>query len=133
MFDLEERRYILEDAVKKLDSVNKKIAKLTLEKEALTKEIISALGHEKEGQITYPVGHKKVTCKTPMIYSLDKKAYESGDIYLPSEFDPIKKCITYSVDKKLCEQYMATSPKSAREALFELITKKPGKPSVTII
>ena len=39
---------------------------------------------------------------------------------------------SYSIDKKLCDLYMLDAPKKVRDALIELIDKKPGKPSVTI-
>lgn len=132
MNNLEERQYTLEQSVKQLESVNKKIAKLTIEKESLTKEIIAALGHEKEGQKSYDIGVYKVTAKTPNIYALDKSAYVSGDIYLPSEFDPIKKSETFTVDKKLFDQYYNSAPKNIRESLVNLVTVKPGKASISV-
>ena len=112
--------------------VTKKLAKLLIEKEQLTEDIISCLGHDHEGQRTYTYDTYNIECKTPFTYSLDKKAYVSGDVYLPSEFDPIKESTTYTVDKKLCEQFLQTSPASVRDALEQLITKKAGKPSINI-
>jgi hypothetical protein len=132
MQDTLEREQFLNDSIKELKKVNKKLADLTLQKEELTANIIGALGHEHQGQSTYEYGPWKIECKTPATYSLDKKAYQSGSIFIPGEFDPIKESVSYSVDKKLCEKYMATSPKNVRDSLLELITVKPGKPSVTI-
>jgi len=126
------RQHVLEDSIKSLQRVNRQLAKLTLERDELTADIILALGHEHEGQKSYEFGVWKIECKTPMTFSLDKKAYESGDVYLPAEFDPVRKSISYSVDKKMCEAYMATASQSARDALCKLIEKKPSKPSVTI-
>lgn len=132
MHDLEERRFVLEDSIKKLEAVNKKIAKLTLEKEELTGDIIAALGHQKEGQKTYEVDMWKVTVKTPYIYALDVKSYKNGDVYLDPEFDPIKQTVSYSVDKKLFDSCFRLAPESTRNALTQLITVKPGKASVTV-
>ncbi|MFB1501525.1 hypothetical protein, partial [Thiocapsa sp. N5-Cardenillas] len=100
--------------------------------EELTRNIIAALGHEKEGQTTYEHNEWKITAKTPYTFSLDKKAYESGAVFLPGEFDPIKTAKSYTVDKKLYEKYMATSPEAVRDSLTALVTIKPGKASVTI-
>ena len=122
----------LDESIKELQLTNKKIAKLTMRKEELTQSIIAALGHEKEGQKTYEYDEWKITAKTPYIFSLDKKAYEKGDVYLPCEFDPIKKSTSYTVDKKLFEQYMGSAPIEVRQALGELVTIKPGKPGVSI-
>lgn len=132
MDNSQERLFILEDAIKQLESVNKKIARLTLEKEELTQAIIAALGHNKEGQRTYDVGIYKVTAKTPNIYSLDTKAYKSGDIYIDPQFDPVKQTVSYTVDKKLFDQYFNTAPEEVRQSLVELITVKPGKASVSV-
>lgn|SRR3990167_2184427 len=127
-----QRANVLEESIKELECVNKKLAKLTVRKEELTSIIIDALGHKHEGQRSYEYGVWKIECKTPMIYSLNKKAYEMGDVYLPSEFDPIKKSVSYTVDKNLCETYLKTAPASVRAALIELIEKKPSKPGVSI-
>jgi hypothetical protein len=128
----EARQYTLEASIKKLEAVNKKLAKLTLEKEALTAEIIAGLAHNHEGERSYEVNEWKVTIKTPMIYSLDTKAYKQGDIYIDPEFDPVKQSITYTVDKKRFEECMTLAPAGVREALCELVTKKPGKESISI-
>jgi len=130
--DTASREQQLEAAIIEMQSVNKKIAKLTMRKEELTQIIIAALGHNKEGQATYEYNEYKVTCKTPYTFSLDKKAYESGAVFLPGEFDPIKTAKSYTVDKKLYEKYMATSPEAVRESLTALVTIKPGKASITI-
>jgi len=132
MDNSQERQCVLEDSIKQLESVNKKLAKLTLEKEELTQTIIAALGHEKEGQRTYDVGIYKVTAKTPNIYSLDTRAYKNGDVYLDPQFDPIKQSVTYTVDKKLFDKYYNDAPESVREALVSLVTVKPGKASVSV-
>lgn len=93
----------LNDKIKELECVNKKLAKLTVRKEELTADIIAGLEHDHEGQKSYEFGVWKIECKTPMTYSLNKAPYINGDISLPKEFDPIKQSTTYTVDKKLCE------------------------------
>lgn len=120
------------DQIKELEKINKQLAKLILRKEELTSEIISNLDHDHEGQKTYQYGTWKIEVKTPFVYSLNKKAYESGEIKLPDEFNPIKESKSYTVDKKLCDLFMNKAPKKVRDALCELIEKKPGKPGINI-
>ena len=122
----------LEQDIEMLQAINMEIARLTIEKEQLTKDIIVALGHEKEGEKTYNVGVWKVKAKTPFIYSLDTKAYKNGDFFLPAEFDPIKQSVSYAVDKKLFDKYYNSSPIGVRESLTQLITIKPGKAGLNI-
>jgi hypothetical protein len=130
MNDTLERQEMLEASIKRLVRVNRQIAKLTVCKEELTSSIINAFGHNHEGQKSYDFGVWKVECKTPMIYSLDKKAY--ADSKIPAEFNPVKESVSYTIDKKLCDAYVATAPKKIRNLLAELIDKKPGKAGVTI-
>lgn len=118
--------------IRELQKVNKQLAKLTLRKEELTDLIISGMSHNHEGQRTYEYESWKVEIKTPITYVLNKKLYESGNIKLPSTFNPIKESISYSIDKGLCDKFMLDAPKKVRDALAELIDKKPGKASVTI-
>jgi hypothetical protein len=118
--------------IKELEKVNKQLAKLTLRKEQLTNMIISGMSHDHEGQRTYEYDAWKVEIKTPITYVLNKKLYESGNIFLPDNFNPIKESVSYSINKGLCDEYMLNAPKKVRETLTELIAKKPGKASVTI-
>lgn len=127
-----ERDYILDKSIKELGCINKKIAKLLAQKDDITQLIISAFEHEKEGQRTYEYGTYRVEVKTPFVYSLNKSAYESGDYDLPAEFNPIKQSVSYSIDKRLCDDYLQRAPKAVRENLVELIDKKPGKASVSV-
>ena len=126
------QEHCLADSIKELEKVNKQLSKLAVRKEELTGLIIGALEHDHEGQKSYDYGVWRIECKTPFIYSLNKKRYESGKVKLPDEFNPIKESVSYAVDKKLCDQYMLDAPKKVRDALAELIDKKPGKPGVTI-
>ncbi len=120
------------EGIKELEKVNKQLAKLLLKKEELTAQIISSLDHEHEGQKTYEYDVWKIEVKTPFVYSLNKKLYESGDISLPDAFNPIKQSVSYSIDKRLCDEYIGSAPKKVRDSLVQLIDKKPGKPSITI-
>ncbi len=122
----------LADYIQELEKLNKQLAKLTLRKEKLTDMIISGMSHNHEGQRTYEYDTWKVEIKTPITYVFNKKLYESGRITLPDNFNPIKESVSYSIDKGLCDKYMETAPKKVKEALAELIDKKPGKASVTI-
>lgn len=122
----------LSDSIKELEKVNKQLARLSLRKEELTSSIVLAMGHNHEGQRSYQHEVWKVEIKTPFVYSLNKKLYESGSIKLPDNFNPIKESVSYSIDKVLCDRYLAEAPKKVRDALVELIDKKPGKASVTI-
>jgi transposase len=130
--ELNDQELVFLDSVKALEKVNKQLAKLLAQKEELTKNIIDSLEHDHEGQKTYEYGVWKIEVKTPCVFSLNKKLYESGEFKLPSEFNPIKQSVSYSIDKRLCEKYMTDSPKKVREALIELIEKKPGKASVCL-
>jgi hypothetical protein len=127
-----EQEHFFSESVTELQKINKQIAKLTLRKEELTQEIIGALEHDHEGQKTYEYQAWKIEVKTPFVYSLNKKLYESGDVKLPDEFNPIKQSISYTVDKRLCDKYMQDAPKKVRDALIGLIDKKPGKAGVVI-
>lgn len=127
-----EREVGLADSIKELEKVNKQLAKLSLRKEELTDSIVKAMGHQHEGQRSYDYQVWKVEIKTPFTYSLNKKLYESGSIKLPDNFNPIKESVSYSVDKLLCDKYLAEAPKKVRDVLVELIDKKPGKASVSI-
>ena len=120
------------DSVAQLKKVNSDIAKLLVCKEKLTQHIINSLEHDHEGQKTYEYGQWKIEVKTPYVYSLNKKLYESGDIKLPDDFNPIKQSISYSVDKRLVDKYIQEAPVCIRDALIELIEKKPGKAAITI-
>jgi hypothetical protein len=127
-----ENEHYLTVNIKELDRINKKLAKLLLRKEELTENIIGAFGHEHEGQRQYEYDVWKVEIKTPCIYSLNKKRYESGNVSIPDEFNPIKQSISYSIDKKLCDKYWEDAPVDIRSLLFKVIEKKPGKKSVKI-
>lgn len=126
----QERAFV--EGVKELEKVNKQLARLALRKEELTHEIIGALEHEHDGQKTYEYGVWKLEVKTPYVYSLNKKLYESGEFKLPKGFNPVKKSVSYSIDKRLCEQLMLDAPDDVRDALIQLIDKKPGKAGITI-
>lgn len=120
------------ESIKELQKINRNLAKLTLRKEELTKTIISALSHDHDGQKLYEYNVWKIEVKTPCVYSLNKKLYETGEIKLPSSFNPIKKSISYTIDKKLCDKYLQEAPTEIRNSLIELIEKRPGKAAVTI-
>jgi len=120
------------ESLTELQKVNKQLAKLLVRKEELTELIISSLEHDHEGQKSYEYGAWKIEVKTPFVYSLNKKLYESGSVKLPDDFNPIKESVSYSVDKRLCDKYMMDAPKKVRDALAELIDKKPGKAGITI-
>lgn len=130
--DTNEQERFFVDSVKELEKVNKQLAKLLLRKEELTEQIIGSLEHDHEGQKSYEYGVWKIEVKTPFVYSLNKKLYESGSVKLPEDFNPIKQSVSYSVDKRLCDKFMTEAPKKVRDALAELIDKKPGKAGITI-
>lgn len=127
----EQERFFI-DSIKELEKVNKQLAKLMVRKEELTQQIIGSLDHDHEGQKTYEYGAWKIEVKTPFVYSLNKKLYESGGVKLPEQYNPIKQSVSYSVDKRLCDQFMQDAPKKVRDALADLIDKKPGKAVITI-
>lgn len=127
----EQERYF-SDSVTELQAVNRKLSKLILKKEQLTSQIISSLEHNHEGQKTYEYGTWKIEVKTPFVYSLNKKKYEDECSKIPDNYNPIKESISYSIDKKLCDQYLLDAPSYVKDILVELIDKKPGKSAVII-
>jgi hypothetical protein len=127
-----EQERCFSEAIKSLQRVNESIEQLSEQRNALIQEIIDALEHSHEGQKTYEYNEWKIEVRTPFVYSLNKKLYQSGFVNLPKEFNPIKESISYTVDKRLCEQYLRLAPQRVKEALIELIDKKPGKPGVVI-
>jgi len=132
MQDTNEQERFFSESLTELQKVNKQLAKLLVRKEELTEEIIGALEHDHEGQKSYEYGVWKIEVKTPFVYSLNKKLYESGSVKLPEDFNPIKESVSYSVDKRLCDKFMAEAPKKVRDALAELIDKKPGKANIVV-
>lgn len=118
--------------IQELEALNRALAQLQVRKEELTHAIIESLGHEHEGQRSYECDIYKVEVRTPMIYSLNKVMYESGGVYLPDNFDPVRKKTAYEIDKRALSHAMQSSPESVRDALNMLIEKKPGKPSIQI-
>ncbi len=130
--ELENRERTAIDLVGELEKINKKMAKLRLDKEKLEVELIGVIGHDYEGSKTYDIGQSKVVIKTEKIYALDKAAYRNGDLFLPDEFDPVLKSISYEVNKKLFNSFVTTAPFAVRETLNKLITLKDSKPGVTI-
>lgn len=133
MFEIVESIDISLDAqVKELESINKRMAKLLVQKELLTESIIKSLGHEHEGQKSYECDVWKIEVKTPFVYSLNKKLYQDESVIIPNEFNPVKESITYTIDKKLCDKYVLEAPEEIKSLLIELIDKKPGKASIVI-
>ncbi len=130
--DLNERVEVLDSGIKELESINKTLAKLLMRKEELTELIIAAFDHEKEGQQTYEHRLWRIEVKTPFVYSLNKRAYAEQEIDIPHEYNPVKSSLTYTVDKRKCEEAMLNAPAEIRDLLIEIIDKKPGKPSVSI-
>ena len=130
--ELEQRERQAEELTRDIEAINKKLAKLRLDKESKELELIGVIQHMHEGSKTYDIGIHSVTVKTDMIYALDKKAYISGDVYLDPAYDPILQKITYEVNKKLFNAYEQMAPIETREALWKLIEKKPSKPNVSI-
>jgi hypothetical protein len=129
---LGQQEHYLKVSVKELEKINNSISKLIVRKEELTDIIIGALEHNHSGQKSYEYGMYKIEVKTPTIYSLDKKRYESGEFKLPKQFNPIKESKSYSVDKKLCDKYLKEAPKDILDLLVQLIDEKPGKKNVIV-
>lgn len=131
-YELLARQWHLEDSIRELDSVNNKIAELAIRKKELTDQVIAYIGHEYEGQRSYDYDDWKIEIKTPCVYALNKKLYETGEYALPPEFNPIKQSLSYTIDKKLFDEYSRYAPDDVKDMLVLLIDKKPGKKSVSI-
>lgn len=132
MWENSDQELCVEQTIQELQWVNKKLSRLTLRKEEIIEQLIGALGHEHEGQKSYEYQTWKIEVKTPCVYSLDKRLYESGKYEIPKKFNPIKKSISYAIDKRLCDKYIEEAPKEIRQALIDLIEKRPGKASIVI-
>lgn len=132
MQDQNDNEHFLMSSIQALESVNKKLSKLLLQKEDLTENIISALAHKKEGQSTYDFHTWKIEVKTPCIYSLNKKLYEEVEKQIPKKFNPVKKSISYTIDKKKFDEYLCHAPDDISDLLIDLVDKKPAKASVNI-
>lgn len=130
--ELGKREEYLMSLIEGVEEINKELARLKLIKENLEKDIISAIDHHYEGSKTYVVGDRAVTIKTDLIYMLDKKAYISGECYLPAEFDPVLQKVTYEVNKTLFKSYKQYAPLHVRETLDKLVERKQSKPNVSI-
>ena len=130
--DTGEKEQTLVESIKALEKVNKSLAKLNLQREKLTTNIIEAFSHSHEGQKTYEYDMWKIEIKTPCIYSLNKKLYESGNYELPEDYNPIRATTAYTINKTLCEEYLGCAPERVRDSLIALIDKKPGKAGVVI-
>ncbi len=130
--DTNEMQQVLEESIKELEKINKRMAIYNVRREELTELIIGSLGHEHEGQKQYKFNRWNIEVKTPCIYSLNKKMYEQGEFNIPDEYNPIKQSISYTIDKRKCDELMNIAPDDIRYALIELIDKKPGKASVNI-
>lgn len=130
--NINEQEQFFSESLLELQEVNKHLAQLLLRKETITENIIEALQHDHEGQKSYQYGIWKIEIHTPFVYSLNKKLYESGEIKLPDNYNPIKESISYSLDKRLVDKYMQEAPVDVRDALIELIDKKPGKANIVV-
>jgi hypothetical protein len=115
-----------------LNYIQNEIAALKIRQQELEEEVITMFSHTHEGQKTYRYGQYDIKIKTPFVYTLNKRLYESGQYFIPEECNPIKVSLKYDVNKRLCDQFMEYAPETVRDALAELIDKKPGKPSVTV-
>lgn len=127
-----EQEWSVAEGIKELNKVNRQLAKLNAQKEELVSQLVAGFQHEKAGQKTYEYDVWKVEIKTPVIYALDKKLYESGELDLPAEYNPVKQSVSYTIDKKRCDEFLVDAPAKVRKVLAKLITQKPGKPTVTI-
>lgn len=122
----------LDDCIKELNCVNRKVSHLLTRKDELVEHIIELLGHNHEGQKSYEHGNWKIEVKTVFSYSLNRKLYESGNFDIPKKYNPIKKSVAYSVSKTLCDHALQVAPLEVRDMLAELIDKKPSKANVTL-
>lgn len=130
--DLLLQQQILEESIREFEILNRGIAELSLRREKVSKELIAVLGHEHDGQKTYEYEMWKIEVKTPCVYSLDKKKYESVKSKIPDALNPVKESVSYSLDKRLCDRFLMDAPDDVRDVLCSVIEKRPGKASVSI-
>lgn len=134
-FDFQTTEHMITENVKALKLANAKIAKLLLMKEALEEKIIDLLKHTHEGQKTYSVGVNKITVKTEMNYTLDKRKYEVMKKKGLIQFDAsslIKESVSYSLIKSNIKETEQFGTNAEKLLLSQVITKKPAKAKVTV-
>ncbi len=120
------------DVANTLNNVNFQIAELLRIKEELDAQLNALLEHGDEGSKTYVVSKFKVTITSGYNYTLNKEEYELMGNRFPSCFNPVKKRVSYDLDKSIikdCEKYGSAAD---LEIMSSVISKKPKKLHVKI-
>jgi len=146
-FDIDENivaeERLIED-ITNLNTINYQIAELKMIKERVERKIVSDMklanydekGHVTsvvhDGEQTRVVGKFKVKVKTPSLYKVDTKEYEIVQSQLSKEFNPIKKSISYRVDKKVLETIRAYASTVDQDLVESFLILDYSKPAITL-
>ena len=120
------------DVANTLNNVNFQIAELLRIKEELDARLNALLEHGDDGSKTYVVNKFKVTITSGYNYTLNKNEYELMGNRFPSCFNPVKKRVSYDLDKSIikdCEKYGSAAD---LEIMSSVISKKPKKLHIKI-
>jgi hypothetical protein len=120
------------DVANTLNNVNFQIAELLRIKEELDARLNALLEHGDDGSKTYVVSKFKVTITSGYNYTLNKDEYELMGNRFPSCFNPVKKRVSYDLDKSIikdCEKYGSAAD---LEIMSSVISKKPKKLHIKI-
>ena len=123
---------IIIDTANTLNNVNFQIAELLRIKEELDARLNALLEHGDDGSKTYVVSKFKVTVTSGYNYTLNKDEYELMGNRFPSCFNPVKKRVSYDLDKSVikdCEKYGSAAD---LEIMSSVISKKPKKLHIKI-
>src|SRR5882762_5981134 len=120
------------DALTTLNMISYQVAELLRIKEELEARVNALLEHPEDVQKTYTHGKFKVTLKSGYIYSLNKEEYESIGSRLPAQFDPVRKRISYDLDKRIIREAEKYASKEDLEILGSMVSKKNAKLNVKI-
>jgi hypothetical protein len=115
------------DITKTLNLINYQIAELSRIKEELEAQLNELLEHPEDGSKTYVCGKYKVTVSSGFNYSLNKEEYEILSSKIPDCFNPVKKKISYELDKSVIRDAEKYGSQEEVNLMAQFISKKPKK------
>ena len=124
------------EIVKKIDSLNKTIAKYERQKAICERNLIDILEHNEMGQRTFHVQGYKVTIKNSLIYAIDKKKYnEFLREYLAPPYwleQVIEKKTKLEVNVPAYKETLEILDTASKRELVDIVTCKPSKTYVKV-
>ncbi len=120
------------ELVTMIESLNTTLARFKDQKSVLEDELLSLLQHTHEGQKTYMVADKAVSCKTVKYYRVNKALYLADKSGLPDDYNPIVTKIDYEVDKHKYKRMLESAPADVVDVLRLMVVETEGKAAITI-